>query len=166
MGTLGVFAGMVNDRFGPRILMAVTALFYGAGYFLFSRVQAVWQLYLFYGVVVGVGLSSIDVIPMTVTARWFVRRRGMMTGLVKVGTGAGQMTLPLAAGLIIVSHGWRHACLFLALTALVVLGGAGQLLRRDPAQMGQVPDGGEAPAQGRPAAPEPLDSVAGAERPR
>ena len=154
MGTLGVAAGMVNDRFGPRTLMAVTALFYGAGYFLLSQVHAVWQLYLFYGLVVGIGLSPIDVIPMTVTARWFVRRRGIMTGLVKVGTGAGQMTMPLVAGLFILNYGWRRASLLIGLMVIVLLAGAGQLLRRDPAQMGQSPDGGEAPVGGRVAGPE------------
>jgi hypothetical protein len=51
-----------------------------------------------FGLVVGVSLSPIDVIPLTTTARWFVRRRGMMTGLVKVNPGAGQLIMPLLAG--------------------------------------------------------------------
>jgi MFS family permease len=155
MGLLGIVAGSVNDRFGPRILMAVTALFFGAGYVLLSRVHAVWQFYLVYGLVVGIGLSPIDVIPMTVTARWFVRRRGIMTGLVKVGTGAGQMIMPMTAGLFILNYGWRHACLFIGLMVMVVLMVAGQLLRRDPAQMGLAPDGGKAPVQGRVEGQEP-----------
>lgn len=154
MGTLGIVAGMVNDRFGPRALMAVTALFFGAGYLLLSQVHAVWQLYLFYGLVVGIGLSPIDVIPMTVTARWFVRRRGIMTGLVKVGTGAGQMIMPMAAGLFILNYGWRHACLFIGFVVMVVMVAAGQLLRRDPAQMGQAPDGGVPPVGGTGDGPE------------
>jgi MFS family permease len=149
MGILGVFSGLVNDRFGPRALMGVTALFYGAGYVLLSQVQAVWQLYLFYSLVLAIGLSPIDVIPMTVTARWFVRRRGIMTGIVKVGTGAGQMTVPFIAGLFIFHYGWRHASILVGLIAAIVLAGAGQLLRRDPAQMGQMPDGATVPIRGR-----------------
>ncbi|RJR32229.1 MAG: MFS transporter [Desulfobacteraceae bacterium] len=151
MGVLGVFSGFVNDRFGPRALMGVTALFYCAGYVLLSQVNAVWQLYLFFGVVLAIGLSPIDVIPMTLTARWFVRRRGMMTGIVKVGTGAGQMTIPLISGLLILHYGWRQAGVIIGLGALVILGGTGLFLRRDPAQMGQMPDGGSAPAGGAPA---------------
>lgn len=149
MGILGVFTGIVNDRFGPRILMAVTAFFFGVGYFLLSQVQAVWQLYLFYSLIVAMGLCPIDVIPMTVTARWFVRRRGIMTGIVKVGTGAGQMAMSLAAGLFILYYGWRHAILLIGLIGAIMLAGAGQLLRRDPAQMGLLPDGGDPPVQGR-----------------
>ena len=55
-------------------------MFCGIGYFLLSQLNSAWQLYVFYGLVVGIGLSSADVIALTVTARWFVRRRGMVTG--------------------------------------------------------------------------------------
>lgn len=164
MGILGVFSGVVNDRFGPRALMGVTALFYGAGYILLSQVHAVWQLYLFFGLVLAIGLSPIDVIPMTVTARWFVRRRGIMTGIVKVGTGAGQMTMPLVAGFFVLHYGWRHAGVLIGIMAAIILAGAGMLLRRDPAQMGQMPDGDDAPVQGRPEGQEPGLSVREAAR--
>jgi MFS family permease len=154
MGILGVFAGMVNDRFGPRVLVAVTALFYGSGYVLLSQAHEVWQLYLFYAVILGIGLSPVDVIPMTVVTRWFVRRRGTMTGLVKVGTGVGQMGMPLVAGLFVLYYGWRHAGVLIGLIAAVFLAGAGLLLRRDPAQIGQMPDGGNQPVQARAQGPE------------
>jgi len=149
MGFLGILAGNVNDKFGPRIVMAVTGAFYGCGYLLLSQLNSVWQLYLFYGLVVGIGLSSIDVIALTTTARWFVLRRGMMTGLVKVGTGAGQLVMPLLAGIFIVDYGWRYAYVLIGIIVLVFVIGSGQLLRRDPGQMGQFPDGGWEPATGQ-----------------
>jgi sugar phosphate permease len=52
MGFLGVVAGSLNDRFGPRIVMAVSGVFCGFGYLLLSQIDSVWQLYLFYGLVV------------------------------------------------------------------------------------------------------------------
>lgn len=149
MGILGVLSGFVNDRFGPRALIWVTACFYGAGYALLSRVETIWQLYILFGLVLSIGLSPIDVIPMTLTARWFVRKRGIMTGIVKVGTGAGQMIMPLAAGLLILHYGWRTASILMGLAAACILGCAGALVRRDPAQMGMMPDGGEGPSGGR-----------------
>ena len=141
MGFLGILVGNLNDKFGPRIAMAVTGVFYGSGHFLLSQLNSVWQLYLFFGLVVGIGLSSIDVIPLTTTARWFVRRRGMVTGLVKVGTGAGQFIMPLLASIFIMNYGWRHAYIFIGIIVLVFIIGSGQLLRRDPGQMGQLADG-------------------------
>ena len=149
MGFLGILAGNLNDKFGPRIVMAVTGVFYGSGHFLLSQINSVWQLYLFFGLVVGIGLSSIDVIALTTTARWFVRRRGMMTGLVKVGTGAGQLIMPLLASILIIDYGWRYAYIFIGIIVLVFVIGSGQLLRRDPGQMGQLPDGGRETATGQ-----------------
>ena len=150
MGGLGILAGRLNDRFGPRIVMAVSGVFFGSGYFLLSQLNSVWQLYLFYGLVVGIGLSSIDVIALTVTARWFVRRRGLMTGLVKVGTGGGQLIMPVLAGIWIMSYGWRAAFVYVGIVVLVVIIGSGLLLRRDPGYKGHVPDGDSKPGQDKP----------------
>ncbi len=154
MGLLGILIGNLNDRFGPRIIMAVTGLFYGSGYFLLSQLQFVWQLYLFFGLVVGIGLSSIDVIALTTTARWFDRRRGIMTGLVKTGSGSGQLLIPLLASLLIAACGWRHAAAYLGIILSVLIIGSGQFLRRDPSQVGQWPEGGTEPLLGQANAPE------------
>ena len=141
MGFLGILTGALNDRFAPRIIMTVTGVILGGSYLLLSQMDAVWQLYLFFGLMTGIGQSSIDVIALTTTSRWFSARRGAMTGLVKVGTGAGQLVMPFLAGLCITRLGWRSTYIIIGLIVLVFIVGAGQLLRRDPAQMGQVPDG-------------------------
>jgi len=140
-GFLGIFVGRLNDRFGPRVLLTVTALFFGMGLFLMSTADSLWQIYLFYGIMVGIGLSPVDVIALSTTARWFVRRRGMMSGLVKVGTGAGQFFIPFAASILILSHGWRTSYILLAAFVTLMIAGVGQLMRRDPSQLGLLPDG-------------------------
>jgi MFS family permease len=121
--------------------MTVTAIFFGMGLFLMSTVDSLRQVYLFYGIMVGIGLSPVDVIALSTTARWFVRRRGMITGMVIVGTGAGQFFIPLASSLLILSYGWRTSYILLAVFAALMLAGTGQLLRRDPSQRGLLPDG-------------------------
>ena len=144
MGLLGIGIGRLNDRIGPRKLMTVTGIFFGLGYLLMSGLENIWQLYLFFGVIFGIGLSSIDVIAMTTIARWFVRKRGVVTGIVKVGTGAGQMTIPFLASLLVISYGWRHACVLIGIAVLIILVIIAQLMRRDPGMMGLLPDGDEA----------------------
>jgi len=39
-GFLGIFVGRLNDRFGPRVLLTVTALFFGMGLFLMSTADS------------------------------------------------------------------------------------------------------------------------------
>ena len=55
MGVFGVVAGRLNDRFGPRPIMTVTALLLGLGCLLMARLTAPWELYLFYGITFGMG---------------------------------------------------------------------------------------------------------------
>jgi MFS family permease len=141
MGFLGMGVGRLNDRIGPRKLMTVTGIFFGAGYLLMSRLDAIWQLYLFFGIVFGIGLSSIDVIALTTIARWFVKKRGFVTGIVKVGTGAGQMTIPFWASILVIRYGWRYSCVIIGAAVLAILVSIAQLMRRDPNVMGLSPDG-------------------------
>jgi MFS family permease len=101
-----------------------------------------WDLYLLYGVLVGIGFSTHDVITLSTVARWFVRRRGIMSGLVKVGTGTGQLVVPLIATVFIAAYGWRKAYLIIGVALLMTLLAAAQALRRDPEGMGLLPDGG------------------------
>ena len=151
MGLLGIVIGRLNDRIGPRKLMTVTGIFFGLGYLLMYRLETVWQLYLFFGIVFGIGLSSIDVIALTTIARWFVKKRGIVTGIVKVGTVAGQMTIPFLVSILIISYGWRFSCVIVGVAVLIILVSIAQLMRRDPGQMGLSPDRDEAGPADRPA---------------
>ena len=141
MGLLGIGVGRLNDRFGPRGLMTVSGVFYGLGYFLMSGLEAVWQLYFFFTIIFGIGLSTVDVIPLTTIARWFVRKRGIFTGIVKVGTGAGQMVIPFVVSILIMRYGWRTSCVIVGVAVLIILVAIAQLMRRDPGRMGLSPDG-------------------------
>jgi MFS family permease len=151
MGIGGVLAGMLNDRIGPRVILTASGICLGLGYMLMSQMAAPWQLYLLYGLLVGIGFSTHDVITLSTIARWFIRRRGMMTGLVKVGTGGGQLVVPLLAAALITRLGWRPAYIVIGILALVALVAVAQLMKRDPQGLGLAPDGDrpEAPVKGQ-----------------
>jgi len=136
MGVFAVAVGRLNDRFGPRPIMTVTALFLGLGCVLMARLSAPWELYLFYGVIFGMGGSSIDVIALTTVTRWFSHRRGFMTGIVKVGTGAGQFIIPLSAAWLILHYGWRWSFVVMGVAIASSLIVMAQFLRRDPEAAG------------------------------
>ena len=140
-GILVVVTGRVNDRFGPRLITTAAGFFLGLGYFLMSHLQNSWQLYLYYGVVIAVG-SSGEMVPLVSTVtRWFVKRRGLMTGIVLSAAGLSQTIIPLLVSRILVAYDWRQSYVIVALIALVPTIVAAQFLRRDPAQMGQSPYG-------------------------
>jgi len=135
MGLFGILVGRLNDKFGPRILMSIAAVLFGLGFCLMSQISSLFHLYLVFGVLFGLGLSSVDVIALSTIARWFLQRRGKMTGIVKAGTGAGQFTFPILASFLIAGFGWRNAFIILGSFSLILLLGIAQFLRRDPGEM-------------------------------
>ena len=58
-GVLGIVVGALNDRFGPRVVLTFCSILLGLGYLLMSQISALWQLYLFLGVLIGIGMSGV-----------------------------------------------------------------------------------------------------------
>jgi MFS family permease len=131
-GFISIILGGLNDRYGPRIIMAVCGCFLGAGYFLMSQVSTIWQLYMFYGIIIGIGVSATDVVLLSTVARWFTKKRGTITGIVKVGTGLGMFIMPLAVDGLISSYDWRNTYMILGIIALIFVVSVSQLLRKEP----------------------------------
>ncbi|MBI4289457.1 MAG: MFS transporter [Chloroflexi bacterium] len=157
-GALGVMAGALTDKYGPRIVVAAGGLLMGAGYLLLARIglmpglSPLLQFYVFY-LIVGIGMSTCSV-PLTATvARWFQEKRGRALGLMTVGGGLGQFLMPPLAGLVIARADWRWGYLVIGALMIAVILPSAYFLRRDPASKGtrpyaqpaQQPGGAEAP---------------------
>jgi len=140
-GLIGIAMGGLTDRLGPRMVMTFCGFFLGLGYLLMPQIGAIWQLYLFYGVIIGIGMGGAIIPLMSTVARWFAKRRSMMTGIVLTGTGIGILIAPLVANQLISAYDWRVSYIILGSMVLVVVVLAAQFLRRDPARMGQMPYG-------------------------
>jgi len=149
-GFFAIVAGKLNDRFGPRIVMTGCGLFLGAGYLLMSRIDAIWQLYLFYGLIIGIGSGGSFVPLASTVSRWFFRKRGLMTGIIAAGIGFGTMIMPPLASWLISIYGWRASYMIMAGVASVLIISAAQFLRRDPGQVGMVPYGESRVREDRP----------------
>ncbi len=140
-GALAIVTGRLTDRIGPRIVITVCGFLLGLGYLLTSQIGSIWQLYLFYGVIVGIGMSGSYAPLVSTVARWFTRRRGLMTGIVVAGIGIGTVIFPPLASWSIANYGWRTSYLIVGVITLVSLISIAQFLKRDPAQMNLVPYG-------------------------
>jgi MFS family permease len=108
-----------------------------------SQVQAPWQLYIFYGFFIGAGFGG-AVIPLASTiSRWFVLRRGLMTGIVVSGIGCGTIIMPILARIFISTYDWRRSFIIFGIIAIIVIIPAAFFLKRDPVKIGQKPYGQE-----------------------
>jgi len=149
-GGLCIIAGRLTDKFGPRLVLTGCGLFVGSGYLLMSQVSAIWQLYLFYGVIIGIGMSGGAVPLLSTVSRWFIKKRGMMISIVASGVGLGTMIISPMAGWLISIYGWRFSYIVMGIIVLTITVIAAQFLRRDPAQKGLFPHGDSEVQQGSP----------------
>jgi len=152
---LGIVMGWLNDKLGPRKLVTGLGSFLGLCYLLMSQVRNLWQFHLNYIIVGSIGASTINVPVMVTLSRWFIRKRGLMIGIVQAGMGIGGFIFAPFAGWLILHHGWRTAYVVLGVITLSGMITAGLFLKGDPRDMGQSPDGDTlhmAPG-GRPSSP-------------
>jgi len=137
-GLLTIAMGWLTDRFGPRMVMTICGLFLGLGFILMSQISAISHLYLFYGILVGAGMSGSFIPLMSTVSRWFLKKRSSMTGIVAAGTGVGALIGPPMASRLIPIYGWRLSYAILGGIVLLVVILFAQFIKRDPAQVGQV----------------------------
>ena len=137
------FIGAAMDRVGPRIVMPVGALLISAGLALTTIAARPWHFYLSLGVLVIGGSVLVSYIGHSmILPQWFVRRRGLATGIAFSGVGVGSIILFPWLQSLIGASGWRAACWALAgLLLVVVLPLNLALQRQRPADLGLMPDG-------------------------
>jgi MFS family permease len=140
-GIFSLVSGGLADRFGPRIVLSLSSVLVVTGYCLLPLVHFPWQLFLFYGILIGVGMGAMFVPLISMIARWFNARRNFMTGLVSSGAGAGMLFIPPYTAHLIDGHGWRNSFLIMGIAIFAVAIVAAQFLKRDPKAIGAVPYG-------------------------
>jgi MFS family permease len=121
-GLMSPFAAALMDRFGIRPVVTVALLLVAAGSGLTVFMTSSWQLLLLWGVLVGAGTGSMSMaFVATVSTRWFVARRGLVSGVLTAANATGQLIfLPLIAALN-EHHGWRPAALTVSVASLAVV---------------------------------------------
>ncbi|KVD83747.1 MFS transporter permease [Burkholderia stagnalis] len=147
----GVVSGPLADRLGSRPLAVAGMLLTAAGLAAAGAARTLMQVYVAYGLGVGLGVGCAYVPAVGAVQRWFVRRRGFASGLAVAGIGVGTLVMPPLASALIAHVGWRGAYFTLAVLAVLVGAGMSLLIENDPRGRGLLPDGGraaDAPAAG------------------
>ena len=124
--------GLLADRIGFRVITTITAVIVGIAFILSSLVQNVWHLYLFVGILAGLGAPACIALPLSLVARWFRRRQGLALGIATTGIGVGTALIPPLAAYIIAEYGWRPGYVVIGMLVGVICIPAALLTMREP----------------------------------
>jgi OFA family oxalate/formate antiporter-like MFS transporter len=134
-----ILAGRLQDIFGPRIVASSGALLLGAGLMLSSQASEIWHLYIFYGIIGGIGIGTAYVTPIATCVKWYPDKRGFITGIAVVGMGLGGIVFKPVILNLIESVGVSSAFFYLGVIYTVTILIGAQFLIVPP--KGYVPAG-------------------------
>ncbi|MCI2423484.1 MFS transporter [Saccharopolyspora sp. K220] len=141
-GLTAPFAAALMDRFGIRRVVIGALLLIASGAGLTTAMSNSWQLVVGWGLLVGVGCGALAMaFAATVTHRWFVTRRGLVTGLLTAASVFGQFAFLPVLSWLIDRFEWRSATVTLAVLALGTAPLVWAVLRDHPADLGLRPYG-------------------------
>lgn len=129
-----IAAGRLQDLKGPRICAFTGGILVSLGFFLASMTSSLLTLYIFFGLIVGIGNGFGYATPTPVASKWFPDKRGLVVGMMVGGYGAGQALFGTLAGAFLVpALGWRTTFQVLAGIFLVMTMTGASLLKNPPA---------------------------------
>lgn len=134
-------AGWIADRYGTRRALLVASTLYVGGMFLLSTISTVWELYLYYSLVLGISQALFQVNIPTTVAAWFRRRLGLAVGLQQSGGSMGGSVMAPALALLLASTEWQTAFVMIAVVGGIIVFSLVMLFHGDPADVNKKPYG-------------------------
>ena len=141
-GLVAPFAAALMQRFQVRNVVSAALALVAVGSAATYWMTASWQLMIMWGLFVGFGTGSIALVFGAIIAnRWFVARRGLVTGVFSAASATGQLIfLPTVAN-VATTYGWRASAVGVGALALAIIPAVRLLLADSPAAIGQKPYG-------------------------
>ncbi|MCD6299895.1 MAG: MFS transporter [Dehalococcoidales bacterium] len=140
-GMFAFWGGWALDKYSPRLVLSLMGLFTGLSLVLTSQTNSLWQLFITYSLLVAMGTGAMYVAPTSTITRWFDKKRGTALGIAGAGFGSGILVMVPIATYLIVTFNWRIAYMVIGIVAWLVVIPLSQLLRKDPQEIGALPDG-------------------------
>ncbi len=136
-GLGGPVGGTLVDRFGPRRALAAGLVAIVTGMFLLLSLRELWQLYLLWGLLIGVGTGIASQVAGAVVAqRWFRAQRGVIVGAFGAATSAGQLVFIPQMMSLTVADGWRSGMTLLLIGCAAMIVPVLVLMRDRPSDIG------------------------------
>ncbi|MBW2120233.1 MAG: MFS transporter [Deltaproteobacteria bacterium] len=132
--------GRLSSGYGSRAVFLLCSFLIGLGFALCSQVRGIWDYYLYYGIA-SIGAAATTSLPLALVQRWFIRKRGIVVGLVSAGLGFGAMVYPILAGLLVSHLDWRLSYLIIGIAVGGVMLVVAAFIVDFPTAMGLTPYG-------------------------
>jgi len=136
-----LLGGWTLDRYGPRIVARLMGVFTCLSLLLTSQANSPWQLFISYSLLLAIGTGAAYTVSMSTTSRWFDKKRGLALGIVGSGAGLGTVLMAPFATYLISNFGWSMSFMVMGPIALILLISPSVLLKKDPHEIGALPDG-------------------------
>jgi MFS family permease len=141
-GLTAPFAAALMEKFTVRKVVMTALATVSIGAFTTIFMTAPWQLVLLWGVVVGMGTGSMALVfAATIASRWFLQRRGLVTGALTAAAATGQLIFLPALSSIAMDHGWKSVSITIAVAAAAVIPLIWWGLTEHPSDIGAKPYG-------------------------
>ncbi|MBK9475063.1 MAG: MFS transporter [Tetrasphaera sp.] len=141
-GLIAPFAAALMETWGIRRIVAAALTLIALASLATTVMTSPWQLWVLWGLVIGSGTGAMALVFGAIVAnRWFVDRRGLVTGIFSAANATGQLVfLPLIAHTA-TTHGWRSAAYITAALALIGAVLVAAFLVNSPSDRGLLPFG-------------------------
>ena len=121
-GLAAPLTGMLIDRWGPRVVYPLGVVLLGSSSLIAGHLTQLWQFQLIAGLVAGLGVSMLGMVPASMLiSRWFRNRMSTAMGVAYAGFGTGTILIvPLAQRCIEIA-GWRETYALMGMATLALL---------------------------------------------
>lgn len=153
-GLTAPFAAALLERFSMRRVVAAALSLLAIGSALTTKIDQPWQLYILWGAFVGFGAGCLALVfGAAVANRWFIERRGLVTGIFSAAYATGSLIFLPLFGRLIESNGWRSVSLSIGFFAAAIVPFVLLFMRDRPSDVGLFPYGATSQPDMGPAAP-------------
>jgi len=144
-GITSPLVGWLSDKFGPRWIVVFGIIVAGAGMIMMNFITEVWQYYIAWGALIGLGLNIGLTVAVDKTVNdWFMRRRGLAQGIKFAAIGILGIIVVQAMTPLMKISDWRFTCLLFGIIMLASIPLAYIFVRpHRPEHYGMLPDGAD-----------------------
>jgi MFS family permease len=141
---LAPYAGIMGDRYGAKRVMLVGAGFFAGGLVLLSTITEIWQLFVYYSLILGVAQAMFRVNIPTTVAAWFKKKLGVAVGIQQSAGGMGASVLAPGLTILLTQTDWQTAFLLIGIIGGALVFALLAFFHGEPSDRGKLPYGADA----------------------